>query len=149
MQLAARIAARAVPGLTPPRAVRMGEHPPAVVAAAPAELTASVIAEVTRLQTALGEGVVAVIAPDTLASGLYDSLTAAGLAVGQASRQGLEQPVTLVPVSLVKGLELDGVVVVEPSLIVSEQAQGLRALYVALTRSTRELSIVHAEPLPW
>ena len=149
MQLADRIAARAVPGLTPPRAVRMGEHPPVVVGTTADALTSSVIGEVRRLQTELGEGVVAVIAPDTLADELYESLTAAGLAVGQASRQGLEQPVTLVPVSLVKGLELDGVVVVEPARIVSEQAQGLRALYVALTRSTRELSVVHAEPLPW
>jgi DNA helicase IV len=56
--------------------------------------------------------------------------------------------ITVVPVSVVKGLELDGVVVVEPAAIVTEEQQGLRALYVALTRSTRRLTIVHAEPLP-
>jgi len=149
MQLADRVAARAVPGLTPPRAVRMGEHPPVIVGTTPDGLATTVIDEVRRLQSELGDGVVAVIAPDTLASSLYASLTAAGLEVGQATRTGLDQPVTLVPVSLVKGLELDGVVVVEPARIVSEQAQGLRALYVALTRSTRELSVVHAEPLPF
>ncbi len=55
---------------------------------------------------------------------------------------------TLVAVGAVKGLEFDSVVVVEPSRIVSESAQGLRALYVALTRATRRLSIVHAESLP-
>jgi DNA helicase IV len=49
---------------------------------------------------------------------------------------------------VVKGLELDGVVVVEPASIVREEQQGLRALYVALTRSMRRLTIVHAEPLP-
>jgi DNA helicase IV len=48
----------------------------------------------------------------------------------------------------VKGLEMDAVVVVEPARIVSEQTQGLRALYVALTRSTKRLSVVHAQPLP-
>jgi DNA helicase IV len=53
-----------------------------------------------------------------------------------------------VPVSVVKGLELDGVVVVEPARIVSDEAQGLRALYVALTRPTQRLTVVHAEPLP-
>ena len=47
-----------------------------------------------------------------------------------------------------KGLELDGVVVVEPGRIVSEETQGLRALYVALTRATKVLRVVHAEPLP-
>jgi DNA helicase IV len=49
---------------------------------------------------------------------------------------------------MVKGLELDGVVVVEPGRIVAEEPQGLRALYVALTRATQRLTIVHAEPLP-
>jgi DNA helicase IV len=53
-----------------------------------------------------------------------------------------------VPVSVVKGLELDGVVVVEPAAIVEEEQQGLRALYVALTRSTRRLTVVHARALP-
>ena len=47
-----------------------------------------------------------------------------------------------------KGLELDGVIVVEPAAIVADEMQGLRALYVALTRSTRRLSIVHSQPLP-
>ena len=45
--------------------------------------------------------------------------------------------ITVVPVSVVKGLELDGVVVVEPAGIVAGEQQGLRALYVALTRSTQ------------
>ena len=56
--------------------------------------------------------------------------------------------VTVVPVSVVKGLELDGVVVVEPARIVRDEDQGLRALYVALTRPTQRLTIVHAEELP-
>ena len=60
----------------------------------------------------------------------------------------LNERVTVVPVSVVKGLELDGVVVVEPAAIVAGEQQGLRALYVALTRSTKRLTIVHAEPLP-
>jgi DNA helicase IV len=49
---------------------------------------------------------------------------------------------------LVKGLELDTVVVVEPARIVAEEAQGMRALYVALTRATKSLAVVHVEPLP-
>jgi DNA helicase IV len=53
-----------------------------------------------------------------------------------------------VPVSVVKGLELDGVVLVEPAEIVATGRHGLRSLYVALTRSTRRLSVVHRRPLP-
>ena len=52
------------------------------------------------------------------------------------------------PVSLVKGLELDGSVVVEPAAILEEEVQGARALYVALTRATKRLAVVHARPLP-
>ena len=60
----------------------------------------------------------------------------------------LDDRVTLVPISVAKGLEIDAVVVVEPARIVASEAQGLRALYVALTRPTQRLTVVHAGPLP-
>jgi hypothetical protein len=67
-----------------------------------------------------------------------EALSAAGVEHGRATPTGLDQAaVTVVPVSVVKGLELDGVVVVEPARIVADEQHGLRALYVALTRSTR------------
>ena len=46
-----------------------------------------------------------------------------------------------------KGMEFDGVVVVEPAAIV-DQPHGLGLLYVALTRTTDLLTIVHHRPLP-
>ena len=47
------------------------------------------------------------------------------------------------------GLEFDHVIVVEPHLIVgSDGARGLRRLYVALTRCTKSLTIIHQDPLP-
>jgi DNA helicase IV len=55
---------------------------------------------------------------------------------------------SIVPASLAKGLELDDVIVAEPAAIVADDPQGLRLLYVALTRSTRSLAVVHALPLP-
>jgi hypothetical protein len=49
----------------------------------------------------------------------------------------------------VKGLEFDAVVVVEPTMILDERPDGGRGgLYTALSRSTRALAIVHADPLP-
>jgi DNA helicase IV len=54
----------------------------------------------------------------------------------------------VVPVSLVKGLELDSVVVVEPARILTEESRGAQSLYVALTRSTKRLSVVYAGELP-
>ena len=39
-------------------------------------------------------------------------------------------------------------IVVEPARLVTPDAAGLRLLYVTLTRATRTLTVVHAEPLP-
>ena len=83
-----------------------------------------------------------------MADDVSAALTGAGVEHGRATRSGLTTAITVVPVSVVKGLELDGVVVVEPAAIVDAEQQGLRALYVALTRSTKSLTIVHARPLP-
>jgi superfamily I DNA/RNA helicase len=55
---------------------------------------------------------------------------------------------TLVPVTLAKGLEYDHVILVEPARIATGEAYGLRRLYVALTRAVSRLTIIHAEPLP-
>ena len=54
----------------------------------------------------------------------------------------------VVPVTLVKGLEFDHVIVVEPARIAAAEAHGLHRLYVALTRAVSRLTVLHAEPLP-
>jgi DNA helicase IV len=48
----------------------------------------------------------------------------------------------------VKGLEFDDVVVVEPGAVVAASERGLSDLYVALSRPTRRLVVVHSQPLP-
>ena len=55
---------------------------------------------------------------------------------------------TLVPVTLAKGLEFDHVIVVEPARIAGAEARGLQRLYVALTRAVSRLTVLHSEPLP-
>ncbi len=149
MALAARVLRVAAPRLAAPRAVREGDRLPSFHRVAPGgDLGADVAAAVRMLLDDLGDGTVGVLTPAGLLSLVSEALTAAGLDHGMAARSGLEQTVTVVPVGLVKGLELDGVVVVEPARIVTDEPQGLRALYVALTRATRQLAIVHAAPLP-
>jgi superfamily I DNA/RNA helicase len=54
-----------------------------------------------------------------------------------------------IPVSLVKGLEYDRVVLVEPADIVAAEPRGMNRLYVALTRAVAELVILHTKPLPF
>ncbi|MCC5952182.1 MAG: AAA family ATPase [Acidimicrobiia bacterium] len=148
MDLAARVLATAAPEVTPPRSVRQDGDPPLVQSATAATL-ASVTADVVRRElAAVGVGNVAVICATARADEVSAQLAAAGIDHGRATRHGLDSQVTVVPVSLVKGLELDAAVVVEPAAIVDEEAQGMRALYVALTRATKRLAVVHARPLP-
>jgi DNA helicase IV len=97
---------------------------------------------------AVDPGQVAVICPPSLVDAVCAALDGAGVAYGRATRHGLEHRVTVVEVGLVKGLEVDAAVVVEPALVVDEEAQGDRALYVALTRATKRLAVVHERDLP-
>jgi hypothetical protein len=95
-----------------------------------------------------GDGRLAVIAPPSLLDALSDGLRAAGIDAGTGYGAELDRPATLLAVEEAKGLEFDSVMVVEPSRLADESAQGLRAVYVALTRATRRLAVVHAEELP-
>jgi len=147
MDLANRVAEVATPGLRAPVSVRVGETGPAIVRA-PSGLGRTVSAEVVTMQAAIPGASLGVVAPDSMLPELSEALASAGINHGTATRTGLDAGVTLVPVSVVKGLELDGVVVVEPSRIVSDIEHGMRALYVALTRSTQRLTVVHADELP-
>ena len=150
MDVAARVLAVAAPDLAPPWSVRGDGDPPRFVALTGEQAEKlDGLAEVVRSELeAVGAGNLAVVTTDSQAADVEDALERAGIAYGRPTRQGLDAQVAVVPVSLVKGLEVDGAVVVEPARMVRERAQGLRALYVALTRATRRVAIVHAEPLP-
>ena len=148
MALAARVLRITAPALQPPTSVREGEHPPEILRAGPEGIAKAIVDTVALLQSRVGEGSVAVVVPPSLLATAEAALREAGVPFGQTARTGLDEGVNVVPVRLVKGLELDGVAVVEPARIVSEEPQGLRALYVALTRATKQLAVVHAEPLP-
>jgi DNA helicase IV len=148
MALAARVLRITAPALQPPTSVREGEHPPEILHAGPDGIAKAIIDTVALLQARVGEGSIAVVVPPSLLATAEAALREAGVPFGQTARTGLDEGVNVVPVRLVKGLELDGVAVVEPARIVSEEPQGLRALYVALTRATKQLAVVHAEPLP-
>jgi len=149
MELATRVMHAAAPGLVAPRAVREGVAPPRVVRVEVAdELLATVANETRGLVEQIGGGNVAVVVPDAMADATSEYFGAIGIEHGRAASSALDSGITIVPVGLVKGLELDGVVVVEPSRIVRGEPQGMRALYVALTRSTQRLTVVHAEELP-
>ncbi|MEV0246349.1 RNA polymerase recycling motor ATPase HelR [Nocardia sp. NPDC050712] len=53
-----------------------------------------------------------------------------------------------VPASETKGLEFDAVLVVDPARILTDGPRGAAELYVALTRATQRLGVLHEGPLP-
>lgn len=150
MDLAARVLDLAAPDLVPPRSVRGDGDLPRMLALTleQAEKLDGLVDVVRAEMDAVGAGNVAVIAADDQAADVESALERSGVEFGRPTRRGLDARVAVVPVGLVKGLEVDAAVVVEPARILRDQAQGARALYVAMTRATRRMAVVHAEPLP-
>jgi DNA helicase IV len=153
MELAARVLDAAAPGMAVPQSVRTTGVQPRIVAAGdqplPALVAATAAAESTVVAGEMASGgTIGVICAPSMVDLLGAALREAGVAYGSLEAGALDDTVTLVAVGAVKGLEFDSVIVVEPARIAAESAQGLRALYVALTRPTRRLSILHAEALP-
>ncbi|MEY2469836.1 MAG: hypothetical protein QOF21_2534 [Actinomycetota bacterium] len=146
MEVAAAVLAEAAPELHMPRSARPGGQPPRVVALSSEHELAAGVVEAVRAEQALG-GTLAVVCAPSQEDALADALAAANLHVGR-DEEGLDEPVALVPVVMAKGLEFDSVIVVEPGAIVDDAKFGLRSLFVALTRSTKRVTIVHAQELP-
>jgi DNA helicase IV len=149
MAMAARVLKVAAPELSPPRSVRQDGDPPRIIGVQSGQALAdAVVTAVLAEVDAVGAGSVAVICPRPLVDDVCAAFDARGIEYGRATRHGLDSQITVAAVGLVKGLELDASVVVEPAAIIDDEAQGLRALYVALTRSTKRLAVVHERPLP-
>ncbi|GAA0296721.1 HelD family protein [Kineococcus aurantiacus] len=133
----------------PPTPVREGEHEPVAV---PLTGAASVVDHVRDRFAALDEGRIAVIAAEEHGPLGSDALRAAVGAVlppgsVAASPDDLDASVSVLDVHRAKGLEFDVVVLVEPAAVL-RRPRGANDLYVALTRATQELHVLHAEPLP-
>ena len=146
MALANRVLPAAAPGLRPPQPVRTDGDAPRIVSVV--DFTDGLVDVVRSELGAVAEGNLAVVVPDSLVDEVHAAFASHEMAVGGPTRHGLDQRITVVPVRLVKGLEVDAAVVVEPARIVAEERQGVRSLYVALTRATKRITVVHREPLP-
>ena len=152
MDLAARLLPLAAPDLEPPTSIRELGSEPVIdqVNDGPGEpeFDEVLVGAVQREVSAVGQGSVAVVCTGSALARCEAALTKAGVSFGRATRHGLDQQVTVVEVRMVKGLELDAVIVVEPADILEADDRGAQALYVALTRATQRLSLVHQRPLP-
>ncbi len=60
----------------------------------------------------------------------------------------LDEQVVVLTVSQAKGLEFDSVLIADPAQILGESPRGLSDLYVAMTRATQRLGVLHPGPVP-
>lgn len=112
------------------------------------EVPEAVAATVDAVRDALGrEGSIGVIAADSAVARLRSALAGAGMETAGPDELGAR--VTVLPVSMAKGLEYDHVVVVEPAAVVEAEQRGLERLYVALTRAVSRLDVVYSRQLPF
>ncbi|MGH3898010.1 MAG: HelD family protein [Pseudonocardiaceae bacterium] len=125
--------------IIPPQSVRRTGVPPRAVPMV--TLPDGLPAVVAEEAAAVGDGRVAVLGPAASVDELRKIVPA-------ASQDDLDAQVTVLTVTQAKGLEFDAVVLVDPAAIVAESPRGLNDLYVALTRSTMRLCIVHPDGLP-
>jgi superfamily I DNA/RNA helicase len=121
MELALPLLEDIAPGVAPPIAYRTGAAPPEVRRVEETQL----LVDAFRAAAEAPDGLPAVIVPEELAANVPSDELVPVLTPREA-----------------KGLEFDHVVVVEPALIPP------RELYVALTRPTKSLVVLHARDLP-
>jgi DNA helicase IV len=165
MDVAADVLTAQDPAAHPPRSVRStGQHP--VVLRVDTDATgevdtgdragtgvAAVVTAVGRATAEAGEGRVAVLCPAGLRGRIRGGLTA-GSGTGDPGDPAsgdvdvLAATVAVLTVAESKGLEFDTVILVDPAAIVDSSQRGLADLYVAMTRATRTLTIIHSGDLP-
>jgi superfamily I DNA/RNA helicase len=152
MAVARDVLAAVDPAATAPSSVRDSGQPPLGHRVAdgidPAALAARTVEVTGQARTAAGDGKVAVITSVRTYAGTVDALRAAYPGEVATGAAGLDAPVAVLQLTEAKGLEFDAVVLVEPEDWLAAGSRGLRDLYVALTRATQRLDVVHTGELP-
>ncbi|MET8162321.1 helicase [Sphaerisporangium sp. NPDC005289] len=144
MAVAADVLTLVGPGLKAPDSVRETGVPPwARKLAAAREIGPIAAGEIVE------GGRLAVIVPASRAAELGEAVTSAvpGAVAGPVPG-ALEAPVVVLTVADAKGLEFDAVLIAEPAEILAESPRGPSDLYVALTRATSRLGVLHTGDLP-
>ncbi|MFI9455868.1 HelD family protein [Amycolatopsis sp. NPDC052450] len=124
------------PGLRPPRSIRSCDQPPWRIRTTPTDLPEVISA----LAEAHNEGQLAIISPPAQLERLAKALSV-------ATPPDLAGEIVVLTPSQAKGLEFDSVIVADPAEILAEPL-GHNNLYVAMTRATQRLGIVHPGAVP-
>jgi DNA helicase IV len=148
MALAAEVLAAGGVDAPVPESVREGDWKPVAQQIARDDTRAVADAISAELEV-LGEGRLAVVTPRGAAERWHDALAEAlpDGTVGSGSAT-MDRPVSVLSVGEVKGLEFDTVVLLEPADVLAGHDRGINDLYVALTRPTQRLRVLHSDPLP-
>ena len=148
MDVAADVLAGIDPALEAPRSVRTSGLAPWRLEASEADLAGEVARAAVELAGQSGEGKLAVIVPPARLEALARAVTAAlpGTAVGDDP--DLTSPAVVLTVPQAKGLEFDAVLIADPAQIIDGSPRGLGDLYVALTRATQRVAVVHPGAIP-
>jgi len=146
MAVASSVLAAIDKTLVPPRSVRQTGIPPRIERVGP---DLARLGDVVKAEAAeVGEGRLGVIVPelrlDEVAAAVTQQIPDAAL----GEDPELTRTVVVLTVKNAKGLEFDSVVLVDPAGIIDESPRGQSDLYVALTRATHRLTILHEGPLP-
>jgi DNA helicase IV len=146
LSLANRLLTRAAPGIVASQSVRPDGDPPDLHRVAPGELVEQVAEHAVTLAGDMAT--VAVIAVPSRVDELRAAFEARGVALAEPGAVEPDRPIVVVPAPLAKGLEFDGVIVVEPAEIADVGEHGVRLLFVALTRAVQHLAIAYTDTLP-
>jgi DNA helicase IV len=148
MDVAADVLAGIDSALEVPRSVRTSGLTPWRLEVSEADLAGEVARAAVELAGQSGEGKLAVIVPPARLGDLARAVTAAlpGTAVGDDP--DLTSPAVVLTVPQAKGLEFDAVLIADPGQIIDGSPRGLNDLYVALTRATQRVAVVHPGAIP-
>ena len=134
------------PGQQPPQSVRETGVLPWRMAVTGDALPVT-LAEVTA-QAAAGAGRLAVIVPDARVQELGEAVARAAPGVSFGDNPDLTSEIVLLGARQAKGLEFDSVLIADPAAILAASPRGRNDLYVAMTRSTQRLGVLHPGPPP-
>ena len=136
------------PNLTAPSAVRDGGSRPWSLRIPGDDRGPALRAAVEREVAALDGRRMAIIHAPGFPAELIDRLTELDGVTVADGPSALDSPVVLMTAAQSKGLEFDSVLVVEPTEILAAHSRGVNDLYVALTRATKSLGVIHSGELP-
>ncbi|MBD8506348.1 AAA family ATPase [Hoyosella sp. G463] len=136
MDVASGVLAQFAPGIDAPRSIRHSGHAPVIEHVGAEELAAAAWQNLAKWRDEPGTAVI--LAPEDLVEQVRDA----------SAHDDANTEVSVLSVREAKGLEFDSVLIVEPGAIAAQSTRGMSDLYVAISRATQRLAIIHHAALP-